>query len=160
MRWLTVYVSALLVAVVSGVPLLTLGLVLHETISRSLWLVVSTLLAAIVASWISNLAVATRGRARLLPVVALSEALAAGLLVPIALLGPRLLTYLPFRQVYLLLFFSPLVACVATLAAARLRAQRRQIRNDVLMTVGLLAAAVGIVVGTLLGADLLGLAGA
>ena len=50
MRWLSVYLSALLVALVSGVPLLTLGLVLHESISRSLWLVVSALLAAIAAS--------------------------------------------------------------------------------------------------------------
>ena len=160
MRWLTVYSSALLVALVSGVPLITLGLVLHEAISRSLWLVVSTLLAAIAASWISNVAVASRGRARLLPVVALSEALAAGLLIPIALLVPRLLTLLQFRQVYLLLFLSPLVACIATLVAARFRAPRKELVKDVLMTLGLLAAAVGIVVGTLLGAELLGLAGA
>ncbi len=160
MRWLTVYASALLVALVSGVPLLTLGLVLHESISRALWLVVSTLLAGIAASWISNVAVARPGHARLLPVVALSAAVVLGLLVPIALLTPRLLTGLQFRQVYLLLFFSPLVACMVTLAAARLRAPKPEIRKDVLMTVGLLALAVGVVVGTLLGADLLGLAGA
>ena len=156
MRWLTVYSSALLVALVSGVPLLTLGLVLHEAISRSLWLVVSTLLAAIAASWISNVAAARPGHARLLPVVAVT----AGLRIPIALAAPRLLTPLHYRQVYLLLFFSPLVACMVTLAAARLRAPKPEIRKDVLMTVGLLALAVGVVVGTLLGADLLGLAGA
>ncbi len=160
MRWLTVYASALLVALVSGVPLLTLGLVLHESISRALWLVVSTLLAGIAASWISNVAVARPGHARLLPVVALSAAVVLGLLVPIALLTPRLLTGLQFRQVYLLLFFSPLMAGVVTLAAARLRTPKPETGKNVLITVGLLAAAVVVVVGTLLGADLLGLAGA
>ncbi len=160
MRWFTVFSSALLVALVSGVPLLSLGLVLHESISRALWLVVSSLLAAIAASWISNVAAARPGHARLLPVVALSEALTLCLLVPTALLAPRLLTLLQYRQVYLLLVFSPLVACIATLAAARLRAPRLATGRDVLMTLGLLGAAAGFVVGTLVGADLLGLAGA
>ena len=160
MRWLTVYAAALLVALVSGLPLLTLGLVLHESISRPLWLVVSTLLAAIAASWISNVAAARPGHARLLPVVALSEALALGLLVPIALLAPRLLMGLQFRQVSLLLFFSPLLAGMVTMAAARLRAPKPETGKSVLITLGLLAAAVVVVIGTLLVADLLGLAGA
>ena len=159
MRWLSVYISALLVALVSGVPLLTLGLVLHESISRSLWLVVSTLLAAIAASWTSNVG-SERGRARLLPVAGLSAAITAGLLIPILLLVPRLLPFLQYRQVYLLLLFSPLIACIATLSATRLRAPRRELRREVLTTLGLLVTAVVTVIGTLLVADLLGFAGA
>jgi small-conductance mechanosensitive channel len=143
---------------------LPFGLVVVEQIVYPLAAAVGALLAALGAGWAATLLARDGTCTRLLPVVGATEAVAlvvAALVLAYLALDvasrPRVLAVTPFT---LGLIGSLLLGTAATVAAWRLRAPRRSLRDDARLTVLLVALALAAVPLMLFLAGLAGLAGA
>ena len=135
---------------------------LPESLSYPLAFATVALLAALSAGWLGTLLSPDRARSRLLAIVGVTELVAAVALVVAVLLrlSPLARTALFNRNISTLLFAVIVVSASASTATWRLRTTAGSAGGDAWLTLGLLALAVLVLVGTVTVAALLGVAGA
>lgn len=141
MRSSVTWLVALLACLVTVVPTASLGLAVPLEIIIPLAMMFGALSSAIAASWAANFRVEDESRSRLLAVVGWTEvvaALLAGVFVSLILLG-----VFDFGLIYVLVAFTGIAACCATVASLRLRTTSGTVRRDATVSLGL------VVVGTL-----------
>ena len=145
--WLGVPVVTLVIGLICTFPLFVFGLFVPAEVVLPLTVGFATLYAALAAAWLGNLLSPSKTASRILPIVGVSE-LAAGILyLVIIALTVNLAVRWPFP------FFPVLVivlgvTLVISLATWRLRRRERTLDKDALLTLGLIALAPLITVGT------------
>ena len=150
-RWLVVFVVTLIVSVAGSLPVFVTGLVVREVVSRPLTLLVMGLLAALTSSWGSNLLSGNSTYSRILRIVATTETAAI------------LLIFLPMQfapNMALLAVWGVILSVIAYLAAWKFRNSEYNRRQDIIISLFLLALAPTTVVITIVIASRFGLTGA
>ena len=164
LRWLAVFIVTLIVSIAGSFPVFTLGLIVHEAVSRSLTMLVMGLLAAISSSWLSNLFRIGGKWSRLSRIVMTLEVVAAILaiayfLVTMSPAGSILNILFPIN-IILLMRWGVLFSVIACFVAWRFRSPTRYLKRDAIMSPILVGLAVAVVVATMAIASLFGLTGA
>ena len=156
LRWPAILVVTFMACTAGSAPVFTTGLILHEAVSQPLTLLVMGLLAALTASWMSNLLSGASTHSRILRIVAATENVAV-LLIPsrdlfyMLRIGPNAV---------LLATWGAVLSLAACLAAWRFRSPTYRRRRDITISLILLAAVPPFVVATIAVASLFGLTGA
>lgn len=164
LRWLVIFILALVVSTAGSLPVFSLGLIVHEAVSNSLTMMVIGLLAAISSSWLSNLFRIGGMWSRLLYIVGTSEIAAAILaiayfIVTISQAVSTLRRLFPVN-IFLIIAWGVLLSASACLAAWHLRSRKSNLKRDAIMSLVLLGLAILAVVVTIAIASLFGLTGA
>ena len=164
LRWLAVFIAALVVSIAGSIPVFATGLIVHEAVSNSLTMVVMGLLAAISSSWLSNIFTIGSKRSRLLPIVGASEIVAAILalayfFVTMSPAAPELHRLFSVN-IFLLVVWGVLLSASACLAAWHFRSSTLNPKRDAITSLALLGLAIVAVVATIAIASLFGLTGA
>ena len=137
----------LVVGLICTFPLFVFGLFVPEQVVLPLTLAVATLFAALTAAWVGNLLSPTKTVSRILPIVGVSELAAALLYLIMIALTVNLAVRWPF-PIFPVLVIVLGVALVTSLATWRLRRRERALDKDIRITLGLIALAPLIAVGT------------
>jgi len=156
LRWLAVFLVTFIVCTSGSMPVFITSLVVQEVISYPLTILVMGLLAALTASWMSNLLSGDSTHSRILRIVGATEIVAILLVLLrgvfyIIQLGPNIL---------LLATWGIVLSLSAYLAAWRFRSSEYSRRRDIIMSLVLLALAPTVVVVTIAIASRFGLTGA
>ncbi len=161
--WMLVYASTLIVSAGLALPVFSLGLIVHETVSNSLTILIMGLIASLSANWLTNLLRIRGKNSRLLPVVATSAILAVVLAVLFYLItafaAGALRRIFPVN-ISLLIAWGIVLSLGACTAAWRLRSSARNLKRDIYISAGLLLLAAVIIAATIAIASLFGLTGA
>ena len=154
--WLAVFLVTFIVCTAGSMPVFVTSLIVQEVISYPLTLLVMGLLAALTASWMSNLLNGDSTHSRILRIAVATETVAI------------LLVF--FRSVFYILQFGSNIFMVATwgivlsiaayLSAWKFRSPAYNRRRDIIVSLVLLALAPTVVVVTISIASLFGLTGA
>jgi len=150
-RWLVVFVVTLIVSVAGSLPVFVTGLVVREVVSRPLTLLVMGLIAALTSSWVSNFLSGTSTYSRILRIVAITETVAIVLVFLRMQFSPAMV---------LLVVWGVILSGSAYLAAWRFRSSEYNRRQDIIMSLVLLALAPTTVIITIAIASRFGLTGA
>ncbi len=164
LRWPVVFILTLAVSAVAAVPVFSLGLIVHEAVSNILTILVTGLLAALAASWLTNLFRIGSAWSRLLSIVAICEIAAAVLAIvymgiTLSPAAPVLRSLFPVNML-LLVTWGAFLSAVACLAAWRLRRPAQNLKRDAVISLVLLGLTVAVIVAAIAIASLFGLTGA
>jgi hypothetical protein len=152
-----ILVIALLAGNFGGLLVVPFGLVVVEFVIFPLTFAVGALFAAIGAGWLGNLV--APGGSRFLPIVAVSEIMAAVVaVVLLVLMATTPLGTLP-APLFIVALGMILIALGASWAAWHFRSPERHMGIDAAITLGLVGLAALLFVATLFVAGLLGLTG-
>ncbi len=145
--WLGIPVVTLVVELICTFPLFVFGLFVPAEVVLPLTVGFATLYAALTAAWVGNLLSPSKTASRILPIVGVSELAAAVLYLVIIALTVNLVVRWPF-PIFPVLVIVLGVTLITSLATWRLRCRERRLDKDIRITLGLIALAPLIAVGT------------
>ncbi|MFC2022048.1 hypothetical protein ACFLTR_02385 [Chloroflexota bacterium] len=155
-RWLAVFIITLVVCMAGSAPVFATSVFVQPVISYPLTLLVMGVLAALTSSWMSNLLSSDSTHSRILRIVGATEIVATLLVLLRGVfyfvqLGPNILW---------LATWGIVLSLSAYLAAWHFRSSEYNRRQDIIMSLVLLAFALTVVVVTIAIASGFGLTGA
>jgi hypothetical protein len=155
-RWLVVFIVTFIICVIGSIPVFATSLIAQEVITYPLTIFVTGLLAALTASWMSNLLSGDSTHSRILPIACATETVAILLILfrgvfYIVRLGPNIL---------LLAIWGIVLSASSYLAAWRFRGSTYNKKRDIITSLILFVLAPTVVVVTIAIASLFGLTGA
>lgn len=140
-----VFLVALLAGMVGAIPVFVLGLFVPGYTVLPLTVFLAGLFSALGAAWMANFLHPDRSSSDLLPIVGFTESAAALLVVAMFALTFGLMVVWPFPAFPLLLVVLAL-ALAGTIASWRFRKAARSLGKDAWLTLGMVGAALLIVV--------------
>ncbi|MFC1963867.1 hypothetical protein ACFLV1_00630 [Chloroflexota bacterium] len=156
LRWLAVFLVTFIVCTAGSMPVFVTSLFVHEVISYPLTILVMGLLAALTASWMSNILCGDSTHSRILRIVGITEIIA---ILLILLRGVFYIVQFG-SNILLLATWGIVLSLSAYLAAWHFRSSEYSRRRDIIMSLILFALAPIIVIVTIAIASRFGLTGA